>query len=120
MAFRVELEPQAFADLDAIATYIRERSSFRQAERWFNGILAAIRSLSEMPERCPVAEESSLLGAEVRVLLFGRTSRQYKIYFAVHNSPLDQRVRVFHIRHWARREPDGDELEDLMDEALNE
>jgi plasmid stabilization system protein ParE len=42
MAFRVEISPQAFEDLDSISAYIRHRGSFESAERWFNGIVAAI------------------------------------------------------------------------------
>jgi plasmid stabilization system protein ParE len=49
MVFRVEISPEALADLDAIARYIRERGSFESAERWFNGIVDSIRSLAELP-----------------------------------------------------------------------
>lgn len=121
MAFRVEIVPRAFDDLDSIATYIKTQSSFRVAERWFNGILRAISLLAEMPERCPVAEESADLGAEVRVLLFGRGNQQYKVYFVVHQpSAAEGIVRVIHVRHWARRSPNVDELDDLMDDTTDE
>jgi plasmid stabilization system protein ParE len=43
MAFRVEISPRAFADLDAIAGYIKELGSFDQARKWFNAC------------RCPIA-----------------------------------------------------------------
>jgi len=49
MAFRVEIEPQAFEDLDEIADWIKAGSSFETAERWFNGMIAAIATLREMP-----------------------------------------------------------------------
>jgi plasmid stabilization system protein ParE len=45
MAFRVEISPRAVNDLDEIAEYIKQRGSFEQAEKWFNGIMAAIRTL---------------------------------------------------------------------------
>jgi plasmid stabilization system protein ParE len=80
MVFRVELAPRAFADLDSIAGYIRERESFESAEKWFNAILRAIESLAEMPQRCRVAEESRDLGREVRVLLYGRKNRAYRVF----------------------------------------
>ena len=89
MAFRVEISPQAFEDLDGISAYIR-RGSFESAQRWFNGILAAIRTLRDAPQRCPVAEESQQLEAEVRLLLYGKRNRRYKIYFAIHK---DSRLR---------------------------
>jgi plasmid stabilization system protein ParE len=69
MAFRVEVSPEALANLDAIAQHIRERGSFESAERWFNGTLDAIRSLGEPPRRCALAEESEDLQTEVRLLL---------------------------------------------------
>ncbi len=72
MAFQVEIEPQAFEDLDSIADYIKSRSSFATAEKWFNGIMDDIASLKETPERCSVAPESEDLPGEVRVLLHGR------------------------------------------------
>lgn len=115
MAFRVELAPRAFADLDSIAGYIRKRESFEAAEKWFNGILGAIESLGEMPQRCPVAEESRDLGREVRVLLFGRKNRTYRVFYAIHGT---RTVQVFHVRHWARRTPGGDEIEALLKEQF--
>ena len=39
MAFRVEVEPQAFEDLDSIAEYIKRKSSFTVAQKWFNGVI---------------------------------------------------------------------------------
>ncbi len=63
MAFSVEIEPQAFDDIDELASAIRPRSSFEMAQQWFDGMMAAIASLSEMPERCalaPVAELDEL------------------------------------------------------------
>ena len=72
MAFRVEIAPQAWADLDAIADYIKQRGSFESAQRWFNGIIDAIAALTDMPGRCPIAEESGELGQEVHLLLYGR------------------------------------------------
>lgn len=83
MAFRVEIAPRAFNDLNEIAYYIKRNAGFRQAEEWFNGIVEAIRTLEDMPGRCPVADESEDLGQEVRVLLHGRRNRKYKVYFSI-------------------------------------
>jgi plasmid stabilization system protein ParE len=115
MVFRVELAPRAFADLDSIAGDIRERESFESAEKWFNGILRAIESLAEMPQRCRVAEESRDLGREVRVLLYGRKNRAYRVFYAIHGT---RTAQVFHVRHWARRTPGSDELEALLEEQF--
>jgi plasmid stabilization system protein ParE len=121
MAFRVEIEPQAFEDLDSIAGYIKTKSSFAVAGRWFNGIINDIASLKEMPARCPIAPESEDLGDEVRILLHGRKNRTYKIYFAIHyETPSTGTVRVFHVRHWALKPLIPDELKELMDEFADE
>ena len=115
MAFRVEIAPQAFEDLDAIAGYIRKHGSLESARRWLNSIIASIRKLSDLPSRCPLAEESEELEAEVHLLLHGRRNRRYKVYFAIHSET--ETVRVFHIRHWARKPLAADELQPLMGEA---
>jgi plasmid stabilization system protein ParE len=114
MAFRVDVSPEAFADLDAISAHIRERGSFESAERWFNGIVDAIRSLAELPNRCPVADESENLQTEVRLLLHGKRNRRYKVYFAIHHE--SETVRIFHVRHWARKPLTNEELEELTDD----
>src|SRR6266542_6429707 len=51
MAFRVEIEPQSFDDLDSIAEYMKNKISFSVAERWFNGVIDDIASLKEMPSQ---------------------------------------------------------------------
>lgn len=122
MGFRVELEPQAFEDLDQIAGWVKAGSSFETAQKWFNGMIAAIASLGEMPARCSLAPEAEELGHEVRLLLHGRRNRTYKIYFDIrYETSSGGVVRVFHIRHWARQPLTQEELEELMDgEAENE
>ncbi len=114
MAFRVEVSPQAFEDLDLIAQYIRKRGSFESAERWFNGIIDAIRSLEQSPRRCPEADESKDLQSEIRLLLYGKRNRRYKIYFAIHEEA--KTVRVFHVRHWARKPVNANALRKLIDD----
>jgi plasmid stabilization system protein ParE len=76
MAFRVEISPRAFNDLDEIARYIKGQGSFEQAEEWFNGIIAAIRTLEEMPHRCPVADVSKELGQEGSPLVVRKAQPQ--------------------------------------------
>jgi plasmid stabilization system protein ParE len=115
MAFRVEISPRAFNDLDEIAEYIKQRSSFEQAEKWFNGIIAAIRTLEHSPHRCHIAEESEEFGQEVRVLLYGKRNRRHKVYYSVQpTTPSTGTVRIFHVRHWARRSLDPDQLRKLI------
>jgi len=118
MAFRVDISVQAFEDLDTISAYIRQRGSFESAQRWFNGIVNAIKALRDTPERCPLAEESQQLQAEVRLLLYGKRNRRYKIYFAILKET--ESVRVLHVRHWARTRADPGELEDLLEDSAEQ
>jgi len=104
MAFRVEISPQAFEDLDMIAAYIRRRGSLESAERWFDGVMAAIKTLCRAPQRCPLAGEFQQVPTEVRLLLYGKANRRY-----------GETVRVFHVRHWARKPAGIGELDDLND-----
>ena len=83
MAFRVEISPRAFNDLNEIARYTKLQGNFKQAEEWFNGIIAAIRTLEGMPNRCRVADESEELGQEVRLLLYGKRNRKYRVYYSI-------------------------------------
>jgi hypothetical protein len=52
--------------------------------------MAGMKTLCDAPQRCPLAEESQQLQAEVRLLLYGKRNRRYKIYFAIHK---DSRLR---------------------------
>ena len=115
MAFRVEISPRAFNDLDEIARYIKRQGSFEQAAEWFHGIIAAIRTLEDMPSRCPVAAESEEFGQEIRLLLYGKRNRKYKVYFAIrHRTRSAGTVQVFHVRHWARQSLNIDQLRALI------
>ncbi len=115
MAFHVEISPRAFNDLDEIAHYIMEHGSFEQAEDWFNGIIAAIRTLEDMPHRCPIADESQEVGQEVRLLLYGKRNRKYKVYYSVRQrTPSTGTVQIFHVRHWARTTLAAEQIRKLM------
>jgi plasmid stabilization system protein ParE len=115
MAFHVEISPRAFDDLDEIARYIKQQAGFQQAEEWFNGMIAAIQTLEDLPHRCRVAAGSRELGQEVRLLLYGKRNRRYKVYYSVQQTtPSTGTVRVFHVRHWARKTPDTDWLRELV------
>ena len=117
MAFRVEIAPRAYEDLDQIAGHIAAQGGFEQAEMWFNGIISAIASLRDMPSRCRIAEESEVVGQVVRCLLCGRRNRRYKVYFAIRpESRIGGMVQVFHVRHWARRPLTAREFKDLTED----
>jgi plasmid stabilization system protein ParE len=76
------------------------------AKRWFNGLFAALQSLEDLPERCPIAPEAATHGLNVRQLLYGRSPMVYRILYAVEGDS----VYILHIRHAARRSLDESEL----------
>ena len=120
MAFRVEIGPQALADIAAIYRQI-EPDAPLNAARWMISVAEAIYSLENMPARCPVASESEDLEQGVRFLLHGRKNRAYKIYFAIrHETPVSGTIRVLHVRHWAREAVSAFELQKIMDESAGE
>ena len=53
-----------------------------------------------------------------RLLLYGKRNRRYKIYFAIHKET--ETIRVFHVRHWARKPADTGELDDLTDDSAEQ
>jgi toxin ParE1/3/4 len=95
MTYRVELTARASRNLRRIFQWIDAENSTR-ARAWFNELDAAIMSLDEKPQRCPVTPENSAL----RHLLFGKKPHVYRIIYTI-----DARagvVRVLHMRHGAR------------------
>lgn len=45
--------------------------SHEQAGRWYDGFVRAIGSLSENPQRCPLARENASVPMEIRELRYG-------------------------------------------------
>lgn len=72
----------------------------KAAELWYEGLVAALKTLSKFPLRCPIAPESrlGLVYREIRQLLYGRGYWKYRVLFAVDKD----RVLIAHVRHGAR------------------
>jgi toxin ParE1/3/4 len=100
MAFRVELTQRAARDLRALFLEIHAADS-KAAAHWFNRLEKAIASLSEMPDRNPVAPESANPRRPIRHLLYGRKPNVYRVLYQVMESR--NTVMVLHVRHGARR-----------------
>jgi len=98
MAYRVELSPEADAEIEAAYRWVFDRSS-RGANRWYNGLMVALGSLDRRPRRCPLAPETQAFDEEIRQLLYGRRQHRCRILFTI----CKQTVRVLHVRHDARR-----------------
>lgn len=98
MAYQVEIGPSALREAEEAYLYIA-RDASEAAIEWFNGLVDAIYSLEDFPNRCLLAPESEEAGRQIRQLLYGKRSGRYRILFVI--TP-DDIVRVLHIRHGAR------------------
>jgi plasmid stabilization system protein ParE len=98
MAFRVEYSSQAEADLDSILEWLISQRAGEAGLRWFEGLEKAVASLSEMPQRCPLAPENRSFPFEVRHLLYGRRPHVYRVIFRV----IDDVVYILHVWHGRR------------------
>lgn len=96
MAYRVEITPRAERDLTLLYSDINAAQSFT-ARQWYYGLQDAIRTLRDLPNRCPTTPENRRL----RHLLYGRKPDVYRIIFRVASKA--RAVEVLHIRHGARR-----------------
>ena len=98
MKYAIIVMPAAVAELDAAYMWLAQETR-QHAPTWYNGMLDALNSLEDMPERCPLAPESRDAPDEIRQMLYGDKHHAYRILFVI----LGQQVRILHIRHAARR-----------------
>ena len=102
MAYTVSLTATAEADVHAAFARIQQVAPAR-ATRWLTGLFAAIRTLADMPARCPMIPEAATLGHPVRHLLYGQRTSVYRIIFDMQEASEEgPRVRVLRIWHGTR------------------
>lgn len=107
MSYRVELTPRARIELYHNASWWAEHRSTDQAAEWLEEFEAAIKLLSENPERWPLAQENGLVPVEIREMLFGIGRRKtHRAVFQITND----RVIVHGIRHLAQDTLTGNEF----------
>jgi plasmid stabilization system protein ParE len=107
MTYRIEVSSVAEAEADKAFLWMSQLV----ARQWYQGLLNAIESLSEMPNRCPLARENKSFSQEIRQLLYGRGRNSYRVLFVVLEEA--STVRILHIRHAAQqsqRESQDDEI----------
>jgi len=91
--YRVRLSPRAIDDLQISFDWGIEFWGREKAMSWVEQVQHLIKTgLSSMPERCPIAPESSEFDIEIRQLKFHR----YRILFTI--SDTDRTVYVLRIR----------------------
>lgn len=90
----------ATAEYEAEQAYLWfARKSPRAAVRWFSGLLEAVNSLADHPERCVLAPEDEYFPEEIRNLFYGRRMNAYRVLFTIRGN----RVIVLHVRHGAQQ-----------------
>jgi plasmid stabilization system protein ParE len=100
MAFRVEISLEAQIEADGILEWLLSQHAGETGLRWFQGLVNAVESLANFPERCSLAPENSEFSFEVRHLLYGRKPHVYRVVFTIQ----EEVVYVIHIWH-GRRKP---------------
>lgn len=83
-------------DAEEYVRFIRETNLEPEAaDRWFRGLVQAIYSLEELPERCPVIPEQAAFPFELRHLIYF----SHRIIFGIER----ERVLVYRVYHGAQR-----------------
>jgi plasmid stabilization system protein ParE len=82
MTFQVEITPIAEAQIEQAYRWYRERNP-DFADLWFRGLMNAIATLQEKPQRCSLAIEHEIFPEEVRQLLYGKSRNLYRVLFAI-------------------------------------
>jgi plasmid stabilization system protein ParE len=101
MSLPVIFQPEAEEQLVSSALWWAERRSGEQAERWYAAFLDAIETLSDNPERCPLAHENAAFPYELRELHFGIGSRPtHRALFTIRSDA----VVVLSVRHAAQQD----------------
>ena len=105
MTYRVEMSPEARQDLLAAARYIADSSrSLDVAQAWFDGMVAAVMGLADMPRSNSLARENDGFEEEVRQKIF----KSHRMLYTIHDSI--GLVLVHRIWHTAQDDAGSDDL----------
>ena len=97
MPSEVNITARAESDNDDVLAWMQTSAPLTM-NRWYTRLMAAVRTLEVMPERCPLADEANELGIEMRELLFGKRRGVFRVLFTIDG----QTVNVIHVRRAAR------------------
>ena len=97
MAFQVDITEPALVDAEDYVRFIRDvKNEPEAAERWFRGLVHAIYSLEDLPERCPLIPEKEEFSSEIRHLVY----LSHRIVFRVEREK--NRVVIYRVYHGSR------------------
>ena len=98
MAFQVDITEPALADAEGYVRFIRDVNKEPEAaKRWFRGLVKAIYTLEDLPERCPVIPEQEKFPYEIRHLGYF----SHRIVFRVEREK--NRVVIYRVYHGSRQ-----------------
>ncbi|MEO8127222.1 MAG: type II toxin-antitoxin system RelE/ParE family toxin [Bryobacteraceae bacterium] len=98
MAFQIDITEPALIDAEDYVRFIRDvKKEPEAAEKWFRGLVQAIHSLEEAPERCPAVPEQDEFPLEIRQLLYF----SHRVIFRVERE--SRRVVVYRVYHGGRQ-----------------
>src|SRR5690242_17024151 len=95
LAYRVEIADAALADAEEYVGFIRQvKKEPEAADRWFRGLVSAIRSLEKLPSRCPLIPEAEEFPFELRQLIF----HSHRLIFRINETTKKVFVvRIYHV-----------------------
>jgi plasmid stabilization system protein ParE len=109
LAFQVDITDPALADAEDYVRFVREvKKEPEAADRWFRGLVEAIYSLEDLPERCPVIPEREEFSYEIRHLVYF----SHRIIFRVERER--NRVVIYRVYHGSRQGLAEDDLPSLQ------
>ena len=106
MSHSVEILQRAQDDVRRNANWIHRTRSSIAADRWNDGIIAAIKALAISPERYPEADEAAELGVDLRFKMHGRRPHVFRILFTIDRTI----VTIHRVRHAAQDRLTEDDL----------
>jgi len=107
MRLPVIIQREAEEQIVDSARWWAEHRSAEQAARWYAGIVDAIDTLADNPQRCPLARENPAFPYELRELHFGLGSRPtHRVLFTIRPDA----VVVLSVRHGAQQDVTPEDL----------
>jgi len=101
------LTDQAHQDIDSICDWWSKNRSARQADHWYQELVAAVDTLQLQPDRFALAVESVQLPMNLRQVNFGSGKKQtHRIVYTVR----PDMILILRVRHLAQDELTADDF----------
>ncbi len=95
--YQISLTAKAESDTEAVVRWFCDQGAATAGERWLNSLLAKLKTLESLPERCSMAAEAAEMNLEVRELLLGRRGT-HRILFQIKG----ETVHILRVWHCSR------------------